>query len=107
MLNMVQPVRDREDQTIWIHHNSGVFSVKSLINASSISKSVDDELYKLSNKVWKGVAPPKTELLVWFVLIGRLNTRDRLIRMNFIDGSNDKCVLCDEFSENISHLFFS
>ena len=53
------------------------------------------------------MAPPKAELLVWFVLMGRLNIRDHLIRLNVLHGDDDQCVLCKNHAEDLNHLFLA
>ena len=63
--------------------------------------------YNVIRKVWQGLAPPRAELLTWFVLLGRLNTKDRLIKLNVINVTDDKCVLCHCHAETVSHLFLS
>ena len=59
------------------------------------------------SKVWQGLAPPKAELLTWFVLLGRLNIKDRFCRLNILIGSDDKCIFCNEHCETLNHLFLS
>ena len=107
LLNQVVLDRDKEDKSIWIHHSSGVYSVESLLFLRPAFESLDAGMYNYTNKVWKSVAPPKAELLVCFALLGRLNTKDRLIRLNIINNSDIKCVLCNELPEDVNHLFFS
>lgn len=55
---------------------------------------------------WRGLAPPRAEILVWFVLHGRLNTKERLARLNIIPLSAALCPLCSLENETVEHLFF-
>ena len=55
---------------------------------------------------WKCLAPPRAEILVWFVLQGRFNTKERLARLNIIQTGDDSCPLCSGASEIVDHLFF-
>ncbi|XP_016182596.1 inositol transporter 1-like [Arachis ipaensis] len=34
--------------------------------------------YSFTRTIWKGLVPPRVELFAWFVLIGRVNTKERL-----------------------------
>ena len=42
---------------------------------------------------WKGLAPPTAEILVWFILQGRLNTKERLGRLNIIPMDRTVSIL--------------
>ena len=58
---------------------------------------------------WKGLAPPCAEILVWFVLQGRLNSKERLAKLGIIPRGDDLCSLCSlcsSASESVYHLFF-
>ena len=57
-------------------------------------------------KIWKGLAPPRVELLVWFGLLKRLNIKDRLHKFSCIAASEILCVFCKVEMETIEHLFF-
>ena len=57
--------------------------------------------------LWWGVAPPKVELLLWFILLGRLNTKDGLCRLNILSAENNLCVFYNCAEETMSHLFFT
>ena len=61
--------------------------------------------FKHAAKVWCKMAPPKVELLVWFLVLGKLNTKDKLISLNIIPTSEGNCVNCGEHVESIGHLF--
>nr|XP_029145892.1 uncharacterized protein LOC114924758 [Arachis hypogaea] len=66
----------------------------------------DDILsYKFTNGIWKGIVPPLVELFTWFVLVGRVNTKDRLSRLGIIEQSDNICVVCTKEIETIQHLF--
>ena len=54
--------------------------------------------------VWCGLVPHRVEMLTWFIIMGRLNTKDRLKKLNIIrDGE----VFCQEDLKIIHHLYFS
>ena len=41
------------------------------------------------------------------MILGKLNTKDRLARLNIISNGDILYVLCNEQEESIEHLFFS
>ena len=45
-------------------------------------------------------------ILVWFILLERLNTKDRLCRFGCIPASDLLCVFCSSNGESIKHFFF-
>ena len=55
---------------------------------------------------WRNVAPPRAQLLIWFILQGRLNTKQRLFRFRFPGVEDELCVLCREEPETIDHIIF-
>ncbi|XP_015962037.1 uncharacterized protein LOC107486010 [Arachis duranensis] len=44
--------------------------------------------------VWRGVVPPRIELFGWFVLVGRVNTKERLSKISVIPPADNICVWC-------------
>jgi hypothetical protein len=56
--------------------------------------------------VWRGVAPLRAELLMWFIMRGRINTRSIPKRLHIVsdDGVECRCPFCEE-EETIEHLF--
>ncbi|XP_057761014.1 uncharacterized protein LOC130981433 [Arachis stenosperma] len=61
--------------------------------------------YSFTSAVWRGFVPPKIELISWFVLDGRVNTKDRLCRLGVIAPNDNMCVLCCKAVESAFHLF--
>ncbi|XP_016206044.1 uncharacterized protein LOC107646370 [Arachis ipaensis] len=61
--------------------------------------------YSFTKTIWKGLVPPRVELLAWFVLIGRVNTKERLCRLGIVNQEENMCVLCNKDVEYIHHLF--
>ncbi|KAL4288482.1 hypothetical protein AHAS_Ahas19G0290600 [Arachis hypogaea] len=70
-------------------------------------ETLDEELlsYKFAKKIWKGLVPPRVELFTWFVLVGRVNTKDGLCRLEILQLNDNLCVLCNKEAENLQHLF--
>ncbi|XP_072066904.1 uncharacterized protein [Arachis hypogaea] len=67
--------------------------------------SEDVARYSFRNTIWKGLAPPRVELFVWFVLVGKVNTKERLSRLRIISQDDKRCVLCNKDDEQVHHLF--
>lgn len=53
----------------------------------------------------EGSSPTRVELLVWFVIQEKLNTRSRLRRLNMLSEEEDICPFCKEEKETIKHMF--
>ncbi|QHO17244.1 uncharacterized protein DS421_10g310500 [Arachis hypogaea] len=65
----------------------------------------DTTSYSFTHSIWKGLVPPKVELFTWFVLIGRVNTKERLSRFGILNQVDMRCVLCNRDIEQVHHLF--
>ena len=98
--------RIRLDKWIWSYHASGVFNTKSFVDAVVELKNGELFAHNFAARVWCKVAPPKVELLAWFVILGKLNSKDRLARLNITSNGDTLCVLCNEQKESIEHFFF-
>ncbi|KAK7259217.1 hypothetical protein RIF29_24817 [Crotalaria pallida] len=85
----------------WRFEERGNYSTKSFTTAV-----LAREIETLTSKnVWRGVAPPRVELLIWLVLAGKINTRSRLKKMKLIHQDNANCPFCNRVEESIEHLF--
>ena len=107
LLGQTHLQRDHIDKNIWYYHNSGGFSSKSVYDYVLKLQAASVAFFKYTAKVWCKLAPPKVELLVWFLVLGNLNTKDRLVRLNTLPSPDAVSVLCDDHVESIGHLFFS
>ncbi|XLU80407.1 hypothetical protein S245_003827, partial [Arachis hypogaea] len=47
--------------------------------------------YSFTSAIWRGLVPPRVELFAWFVLIGRINTKERLSRLGIMRHSDTIC----------------
>ena len=91
------------DTYIWAPSKSGLFSVKSAameLATPSLSSNFD-----AIKGLWRGLVPYRIEIFTWMVLIGRINSKDKLIMRGIIPSSEANCVLCDQQHEDINHLF--
>lgn len=105
MLLLQQVYLDRkvEDSFVWCLNNNGRFTVKSLCLEmySRREVSVPDAM----RKVWKGLVPHRIEVFVWLVILEKVNTKNRLIRVEAIQPDQGLYVLCNEVEEDSNHLF--
>ena len=97
------------DRLIWKFDRGGEFSVKSITKILMEKKVQEDRInsFNFTKSIWKGLFPPKVEILTWFVLLGRVNTKDRLNRLGIIPQDQINCSLCKNYVENQDHLFYS
>ena len=107
MLDQVTVIEDIQDKVWWSFHSSGCFSVKAFQYQYSQSQWQIHQFDTSVSRVWRGICPPKAELLLWLVLIGRINTKERLTRLNILHNNDIRCVLCKTYDEDINHLFFT
>ncbi|XP_016199199.1 uncharacterized protein LOC107640163 [Arachis ipaensis] len=75
----------------------------SVLQAEVLQEKITS--YSFTRAVWKGFVPPRVELFTWFVLVGRMNTKDRLCRFQVIAHQDNRCVLCGKAEETAFHLF--
>ncbi|XP_058189336.1 uncharacterized protein LOC131306921 [Rhododendron vialii] len=90
-----------EDSVIWTLSPLGCYSAKSAWEALRSSVS-EVEWYHL---VWHKRHVPRWSFIQWVSILGRLNTRDRLMEWGIVHDSS--CDLCLGSVESHAHLFFS
>uniref|UniRef100_A0A803Q2Q6 Reverse transcriptase domain-containing protein n=1 Tax=Cannabis sativa TaxID=3483 RepID=A0A803Q2Q6_CANSA len=54
--------------------------------------------------VWNRFNIPKHSFIAWLAMLGKLKTKERLMRFGVIE--EDICLLCNDSSETIEHIFF-
>ena len=52
-------------------------------------------------------SPPKVEFMVWLALLGKLNTKDRLVKKRMIPSELNQCTFCNRQNEDIDHVLLS
>jgi len=75
LIQVVIPTNSSLDKSWWKINNDVMFSMKSFTIA------------------WRGLAPPRTELLMCFIIRGRLNTTSRLKRVKVV-VNEEATALC-------------
>ena len=74
------------DKLIWNVDKKGEFSVKSIsqLLMEKRTHAIDFKAFRFTRSIWKGLVPLKVEILTWSVLLGRVNTKDRLHRLGIL-----------------------
>ncbi|XP_058783389.1 uncharacterized protein LOC131658071 [Vicia villosa] len=74
-------------------------------NTSSMYKAICGDSVEVPWKClfFQNRASPRTNFILWLTLLGRLSTKDRLVRFGLIQDTN--CCFCQQ-RETLQHLFF-
>ncbi|MDV3200504.1 MAG: hypothetical protein Q8875_02595 [Pigeon pea little leaf phytoplasma] len=109
ILSRVGVKTGESDKLEWKHTNDKEFSIKSFLQVTYNlkEKQTDSNMYNFTKTLWKSLVPPKVELMTWFVILEKLNTREKLAIGGIIQSQMAKCVLCEVDDETVFHLFFS
>lgn len=59
-----------------------------------LAKSKASYLSNVEKKLWHGLVPHIIEIFLWLVLMEKLNTREKMARLNIILESENVCILC-------------
>ena len=87
----------------WSHHRKGWFSVKSF--CFELAKSNPHHLPVMRRELWGGLVPHRIEIFSWLALLGKLNTKAKLVHLGILEASNATCNLCNSAQETNDHLF--
>ncbi|KAL4286952.1 hypothetical protein AHAS_Ahas19G0137600 [Arachis hypogaea] len=88
-LQSVRLIAAVQDRVVWKFGKECVYTTNSFVQVLQEATSDEEILrYKFTKGIWRGLVPPRVELFTWFVLIGRVNTKDRLSRYG-VDGSRN------------------
>ena len=104
ILSMVCPSTHNPDSFMWLPSKNGVFSVKSI--TMELAKSLSHLKATILNprKIWSGLVPPRIEVFTWLAILGKINSKEKLIRLNIIHHEEAICVLCKSQIESSDHL---
>ena len=101
LLSQVVLNQEAMDHIIWKHHYSGVYSMKSFVNLANNVHVGQMESRNTFSNIWQGLAHPRTEFLVWFTMLGRLETKVWLHKMKILEVDNLRCVFCKAADETV------
>lgn len=104
MLSSVCPSIEIADSFIWLPSKEGSFSVKSITMELAKSFSLLKSTVSNLKKIWSGVVPPRIEVFTWLAILGKINSKEKLMRLNIIPPDEAECVLCNSQIENPDHL---
>ncbi|XP_056698251.1 uncharacterized protein [Spinacia oleracea] len=102
ILDRVTLSHDGIDQYIWMPDKRGTFSVKSF--GLELAKRTNMSNLPTFKGLWAGLIPFRIEMFSWFALLGKLNTKSKLINLGLIPPSESLCVLCESYQECHNHL---
>jgi len=96
------PQRNVKDQILWDKKEN--FTARALVTEAGKISNGNVAVDNLTSTVWMNVAPPKVEFMAWLALLGKLNTREMLVRKGIIPAEANICTFCSEHSESGDHL---
>ena len=102
LLQHHHPTKDERDRVYW--SAKGSFTVTGLMAEADKASYGEAEVDSLVCNVWKNIAPPKVEFMLWLTLLGKLNTRDLLVKKGILSPQANLCTFCSEQPESIDHL---
>jgi len=97
-----RPTNTCRDQITWDAGKN--FTVRSLYSKAANQIERGGDVDRIVCSVWQKLVPPKVELMVWLALLGKLNTKDNLLRKGIIPAALNKCTFCQVHAEDIDHL---
>ena len=105
ILQQHHPRHNAHDQLMWCKKNS--FSTRGLMAEVEKLTQVNAEVDNLASTVWMNVAPPKVEFMTWLALLGKLNTKEMLVRKGILTPEENNCSFCHSNPETLDHLLLS
>ncbi|XP_076949470.1 uncharacterized protein LOC143622116 [Bidens hawaiensis] len=104
LLQLCQGVKLRhgDDKVVWLGDEVGGFSVPNF--KEKISRNAYSEPGFVFE--WNRLVPRKVSFVAWWAALGRLSTRDTLIKRN-IPVSSIVCPICSDLEESVEHIFIS
>ena len=90
---------------LWKYNSSRSYSIKSFVLQVYKMLVDNSQVSSVVNKACCNFVPPRAEILVWFMLQERMNTRERLCKMGIIQPIQTICPMCQQEVESVEHLF--
>jgi len=102
ILQQHHPTQNEGDQILWCRKRT--FTTKSLTSEACKINQGGVLVDTLAPTVWMNIAPPKVEFMLWLALLGKLNTRQMLMRKGIIPQEANVCTFCSSQPEDIDHI---
>lgn len=83
---------------------------KHIFSPKHFSRKVYKDRYwrasvdNLVASVWTGLIPPKVEFFMWLAFVGKLNTKDLLLKKGVMQVQENRCTFCSDSPKEVSHL---
>jgi len=74
---------------------------------ANLSPKESDAVDTLACTVWRNIAPPKVEVMLWLALLERLNTKTMLVKKGILQSQDNVCGFCAQQQEDIDHLLLN
>jgi len=109
-VRMLGPVIDAQDKWICKFDSSGSYTSKAaytLISSKMATGPIRNEQhFEAFGLLWKGHVPSKCLVISWQVFLGRIASKENLIKRNLTFApSLPNCVICNQQPETMAHLF--
>lgn len=102
-----QPRLNKEEEVMLKDNTVVGFTVRSFTEEAEAHWYQRMLNQNVTEFIWQRRAPPRAELVVWFLALEKLKTGDYLLGLNLIEPEMALCPICLVFVETNSHLIFS
>ena len=105
VLQKFHPKRNVKDQVVW--GKRGEYSTRELVLEACKLQGDNVAIDNLASSVWMNIAPPKVEFMTWLALLGKLNTKEMLVRKGILTNEAIMCSFCALHPESGDHILMS
>ena len=102
LIQKCHPKRDVTDQVVW--NRKEEFSTRALVTEACKECDGNVAVDSLASSVWMHTAPPKVEFMTWLALLGKLNTKEMLVRKGILPTEAIMCSFYSVQPESCDHL---
>lgn len=108
LLEQVNLSPSDHDSLMWSPSKLGSLTVKSVTQELVKPHSVGPANLIHSNApkgFWLSLVPHRIEIFTWLVLLEKINSKDKLVRIGIIPTTEAICSLCGQGNEDVNHPF--
>ena len=73
---------------VWRHQQIGIYSVRSFLLIVETMQNAQVESHNIFKNILSRIISPRVELLVWFIVITKLKTKDHLNELNVLSNGD-------------------